>query len=50
MTKRTIRVHIVPTDRPLETKTIARVIAQQIRKGNMNYVSNDRRTEIQRGA
>jgi hypothetical protein len=37
------------TDRPLETKTIARVIAQQIRKGNTTY-DYDRRTEIQRGA
>ena len=48
---RKISVHIVATDKPLETKSIARVIAQHYRKGIAeNGNSNDRRTKIQRSA
>lgn len=50
MIKGTIRVHAIRTERPLDTKNIARVIAHQLRKGNTNYGTYDRRTEIQRGA
>lgn len=49
MIKGTIRVHTIPTDKPLNTQNIARVIAQQIRKGTSNHV-NDRQTEIRRSA
>ncbi len=49
MIKGAVRVHIIPTEKPLETKTIAQLIAQQLRKGHYNY-DKDRRTEIQRGA
>jgi hypothetical protein len=47
MIKGTIRVHTIPSEKPLDTKGIARQIAQQLRKGNYTY---DKRTEIQRGA
>lgn len=49
MIKGTIRVHTIPSEKPLETKNIAQLIAHQLRKGNCNYGKN-RRTEIQRGA
>lgn len=49
MIKGAVRVHTIPSEKPLETKNIARQIAQQLRKGNYHY-GNDRRTEIQRGA
>lgn len=46
-----IRVHTIPSGKPLETKNIAQLIAHQLRKGTSTYgITNDRRTEIQRGA
>ena len=50
MIKGEIRVHIVSVDRPLNTKTIAREIVQQMRKGKLHNDYNDGRTEIRRGA
>lgn len=51
MIKGTIRVHTIPSEKPLQTKNIAQLIAHQLRKGTCNYgITNDRRTEIQRGA
>lgn len=47
--KREIRVRIVPTDRPLNTMSIAREIAQQIRKGNTTH-GNDTATKTRRTA
>lgn len=44
MIKGTIRVHEVPTDRPMETKNIAQLIAHQLRKGSFNHDNN--RTEV----
>lgn len=47
MIKGEIRVHTIPSEKPLNAKGIAREIAQQLRKGNITY---DKRTEIRRGA
>ena len=49
MIKGTIRVHMIPTEKPMNTKNIAQLIAHQLRKGELQH-GNDRRTAIQRSA